>query len=325
MQELFKIYGFGGTGISQVASHKSSAINKVSAFADTSDSDSSSFDIEPYFFHAPKRAGAPDTDGGGKDRGLNIDVIRPQIPAFIKQHPLGRFNVFVSSDCGGTGPVIVHLMVQYCIENNIPYVVIWTGNQSCLRETSNAVKAFEGLDALAQHFGVGIPFIYQNNSKEGCSASKNDETVHRILDRLELMFNNSFTRLDTQDKINFLNPHNHTSFNGGLIELSCVEGKIDPAAYNGGIFSTLSLITTLDETPEVESAEYAAVGTTDTIESPIHLLLSTNNIIGLFSFVEEGNERRIKERDARAHNTHGGFRKQPSAKPAGSVDDLLSL
>lgn len=323
MSKLLNVYACGGTGTNQVAGVDVGKIAGLNAiYADCSMSDIAQHDINNMFlFKGVRKQGDDDTDGSGKARGENIEIIRPQMPMFFKEHPPAKFNIIVTSDSGGTGAVIAHLIASHLVSLDLPFVVLLTGSQGSLVECENGIKTMKGLNKLGINNSVGIPVVYQNNHRDGTPASACDEHQRNALTHLALLLTTDYHRLDTKDKHKFLRPVESTAFTGGVLELYCRVGDLREEEAHSSVLSLLSITKDLDQAPTSVSAEYSAIGTDANIDTPVHFTLGTENIVNIVEFMESALAKKEEEMNARQNVTQNLF-KDNALKP---MDDDLFI
>lgn len=322
METKFRVYACGGTGINQVALCKDESVKNAAVYVDCSRSDSAQHGIDDVFIFSNVMAQDDENDGSGKVRNANLEIIAPQMPKFLKENPPGDYNVIVSSDSGGTGPIINHLLVEQLVKLGLPFIIMLTGSQSSLIECSNGVKALNGFNNIGLNNEVAVPLVYHNNNRTNATSTGNDKSVADILTQLSMLFSNDYYRLDTQDKQNLLMPTNVTNFDGGLIELYCRTGELDQKDGSNTILSILTLADTLDAAPSLVSAEYFAFGEDANIKEPIHYILGVENIVNIVNFVIEAEEKKLEEANARSNLTKGLFAKS-KLKPKSSGSSII--
>lgn len=323
MDTKLRVYACGGTGINQVAMCNDESVKKSAIYADCSRSDSNHHAIEDVFIFSNVMAQDDENDGSGKVRNANLEIIAPQMPKFLKENPPGEYNIIVSSDSGGTGPVISHLLAEQLVELGLPFIIMLTGSQSSLIECSNGVKALNGFNSIGLNHGVGVPLVYHNNNRANATSTGNDKSVANILTQLALLFSNDYYRLDTRDKHNLLVPTNVTNFDGGLVELYCRTGELDQKDGANTILSILTLADTLDAAPSLISAEYFAFGEDVNIKEPIHYILGVENIVNIVNFVIEAEEKKLEEVKARSNVTKGLFAKSKLKPNSGGSSIII--
>lgn len=293
---IAKIYALGGTGCNQVSGLTNLGDRTSIVYADTSDSDiifnSDKIDqSKTYLFKAIGDV-VEQTDGSGKRREKNFEIIAPQIPKFLEMHKPAKFNIVVCSDSGGSGPVIGHLLVEELLKQGKAVVLCLTNSVASYRSASNAVKALMGFNKLALGLGKSLPLVYTSNHLKGGNASASDAHIRNAIQGINQLFVRRYHSLDTEDIYNFLCPHIGAEHNGGLIELAY--RSRDEVQLDGAPISILSLLPTLDDTittylsgdNEIDLAcLYDAHGIEASLENPIHFFMITETIKAKVNFV----------------------------------------
>lgn len=165
------------------------------------------------------------TDGSGKERKQNAEVIMKHTKDIFQKHKPGYVTVLVSSLSGGSGAVIAASLANELLARGDLVIVIGIGvadSGAEIRNTKQSLATFEGLVKANKK---SLVVAYFENSKD-TPASKVDAEVIELITAISLIFSRQNEGLDTRDLYNFINIDALTSHKAQVVGLELYAGNL---------------------------------------------------------------------------------------------------
>jgi len=205
--------------------------------------------------------GKSNIDGSGGERSTNSKEIAETVKLFLDKNNYTKpvtneYTIVLSSVSGGTGSVILPIIVKLLMERNIPVLPVITGDSSNALNTNNTLKSLKGLYGLAtKTFKKPLSVVYVNNTSMGENDNHSAEVaankrIFNTLGTMSMFLSGENGDVDTQDMINFVDQSNYKSIDikPGLYGLVTHSGNIVPP--NDAI-PTVARTLTIDGIPPV--------------------------------------------------------------------------
>ena len=212
--QTIQLYGCGGTGINicnrfkdLITPDDSAMLNPV--FVDTSHANITDAHLEEEdFFHITRDKNSVDprigrTDGGGKLRLTNLDIIANKTGELLIKFPPTAFNIVVHSGGGASGAMIGYNIVKNLLERDIPVMVIVVGSITSSKETDNTVATLRTYQALCTSSKKPLVVSYYEVD-ESNTETVIDNDVERLIKMLGVLFSGKNKRLDSADLRNWI-------------------------------------------------------------------------------------------------------------------------
>lgn len=189
----YSVFGCGGTGRS-CATRFAKEHNEITV--ETIDTTSNHIEL-PNLFHN-HIAGL---DGSAADRGMNYDSIREFIVQYVAGKTFEPMNIVVCSLAGGSGSMIGPLLVKEIRRSGAKAIMLTIADTKSDKDARNTIGALKTIEGVLS--GMYVPMVLFHN-KFGQQVV--DRGVDEVLNRLDVLFNNQFDRLDTADRLMFFSP-----------------------------------------------------------------------------------------------------------------------
>lgn len=210
------IYGAGGAGINVVsrfinATPEEGMPDIFPIALDASDSNIRSegkFPASSVFL-------IPDTDGSGKHRRENYEVMTNYIPKVMLKFKPAEYNIVVFSGGGGSGSVFGPLMVKAIQEAGHAVVCVVIGCGGNLAEAKNnydTLKTLEGISDLNDTV-TAMSYIDRN------TMDRQDAAAVSSISCLLKLFSGKIEGMDSRDVITWINHVVHTGMGGRVNRL----------------------------------------------------------------------------------------------------------
>lgn len=230
------IYACGGTGISLVSQALKKSIAGMAIpipyFADTSRADLTTQCTQENTYLVPG------VDGGGKDRGLNYEVIERSVPDLLVKHPPTDLNIVVFSGGGASGSTIGPTVGAEIWKQGKDVIFFMVGSHENATTTKNSVNTWASLYGLAEEAGKLAVVSYDNNGAASMNPDVDESVILSIISLLDL-YSGKHVRLDSADVRNWAKPK--TDARIGLLEISASYESAKETQY------PLSVATLLDD------------------------------------------------------------------------------
>lgn len=198
------------------------------------------------------------TDGNGKKRNNNTELLMESVNDILLNHKPGDFNIVVHSASGGTGSVIGPLLVNELIKRDALVFNVVIGSTSSRIETENTLKTLKGYELTAKNTKKPIVTYYKENNLN-TPRGEIDSHVVTTLTLLSIVLSGQNRELDKTDIENFLHYTNVTEFVPKLVNMDFFSGSID-VKKGENVFTALTL-TSKDGPTEIDGlVEYHALG-----------------------------------------------------------------
>lgn len=200
-----QLYGCGGGGINIAKEYsgemETTDISKFSAcFLDTSDSNLADHLLDNTFLFSDPSG---ETDGSGKVKAQNAELIEKSIPEVLRKFPAKDMNIIVYTASGGTGNVAGYLLHRKLLEAGHSVVSVVIGTFEAERTAKNTMGTIASLSDLAEDVDKPVIFHYSSNAR-GVPRSTVDKEAHLIITALAMLSSRRNHGLDTADIKSFL-------------------------------------------------------------------------------------------------------------------------
>lgn len=194
------VYGCGGGGVNiakeYVTDGHTGDIAKIDvAFLDTSDSNLADDLVDKAFlFRNPNG----DTDGSGKIKAANAELIERSIPEVLRKFPAKDLNIIVTTASGGTGNVAAYHLLRNLIEAGQKAVIVLIGSAENEKTAKNTIGTLASLQNVVNEFQKPVIFHWGFN-EAGAPRSAVDKEAHLIITSLCVLASRRNHGLDTAD------------------------------------------------------------------------------------------------------------------------------
>jgi len=202
-----RLFACGGGGINIgkdyiSEGHSADIANIEVAFLDTSDSNLADRLIEHTFlFTNPNDK----TDGSGKIKSANAELIIRSLPEVLRKFPAGDMNIVVYTASGGTGNVAGVSLHRMLLEAGHSVVSIVIGSAESERTAQNTIGTLTSLAHVANDLQKPVIFHFGMNSQDGSvPRSAIDKEAHLMITALAILCSRRNHGLDTADVTSFL-------------------------------------------------------------------------------------------------------------------------
>lgn len=164
------------------------------------------------------------TDGNGKVRSDNTDVILQHIKPMLLAFSPADLNIVVSSGGGGSGSVIAPLIASELLKKDQQVVAMVVGSTDTQKDAQNTLATLKTYEAACVR-ATNKPLLlaYTENRADSGRAPADEEVTGHIL-ALARLFSRQNHELDSRDTYNWLNFNRVTSHQPKLASLTIVRG-----------------------------------------------------------------------------------------------------
>lgn len=203
------VYFCGGTGANvndllkqQIATFNRSGMADLHPFViDTSTSNLATLKDNVYIYKG--------LDGFGKKRDEDPQAIKKKIPEILSKFEPQEFNIVVGSISGGSGSIIMPLVVRELLAMGKGVIVLGVVSTDTDTEIENASDTLGNLEKITQSTGRPVIFRPCVNPPDGNQAEVDKSIVLDIM-MLAMLFSRRNARLDQSDLRNWLDYHRLT-------------------------------------------------------------------------------------------------------------------
>lgn len=243
------------------------------------------------------------TSGAGKNRKFIAPKIRPQINNILNRFPPADFNIVVSSTGGGSGSVIMPLIVSELIKKGETVVVVAISGTESTEVVDNSMNTIKTLEGISLTNGKVIPLVHLQN-REGVPFTTINNEAEFYIHALCNLTTQTNERLDLQDVNNWINFNDKIGMQAQLCELHIFDNRHDANAVNEMIS-----VASLYAEPEMEIAFGSPfVRTTGIMDSDNDELVAEQlhfviNTVGITEIMKE-----LSDIKAEAHRHQSKYR-----------------
>lgn len=177
--------------------------------------------------------------GSGGERRTNSEDITENIKEFLNKHNftkpvVGEYAIVIASASGGTGSVLLPVIVKSLMERNVPVIAVVVGDTSNGLSAINTLNTLTGLNIIAtKKVKKPLSIVYVNNTAMGeadthsAEASANKK-IFNTLGTLSMFLSGDNGDIDSQDMINFVDQSNYKTIDikPGLYGLVTYSGEV---------------------------------------------------------------------------------------------------
>lgn len=273
------IYALGGCGINIVLKAMSEVIPKnQTGIADINyvlaDTTTSNLPVETLNDDT-KIYLVPGTNGAGKDKKVTYHNFKPYLNSFIETYTSGYYNILVSSMSGGTGPVMMFMLLDEFMKRNIPTICILVGNADNLQEAENTQKTMLQLKKLAKDHNKPVPAcMFFNDFKADKQQNHIDYIDNQAIvsiQALAMLLSGQNKAVDNKDITHWLHYNKlRSEIPSSLIQL-CIFTATDYQKGNYGIVSVSEILLLKSEKDQV----------------PIEQVINSSPVVRAVGFINE--------------------------------------
>lgn len=178
--------------------------------------------------------------GSGGERRTNSADISENIKEFLTKYNFtkpvtGEYTIVIGSASGGSGSVIMPVIVKSLMERGIPTVAVIIGDTSNGLSAINTLNTLTGLNVIAtKKVKKPLSVVYVNNTAMGASNTHEAEKLankklFNTLGTLSMFLSGDNGDLDSQDMVNFVDQSNYSTINikPGLYGLVTYSGDVE--------------------------------------------------------------------------------------------------
>lgn len=233
------------------------------------------------------------TDGSGKVRAENNDLIKENTNKILQTYKPGDINIVVSSLSGGSGATFAGHLTIGLLKRKLPTIVIAVASRDSRVEVENTIKSIKTYEKAAHITQMPVVMSYWLND-DTTPRENVDKGIQELISSLSALFSRHHRRLDTADLANWLNyPKINPSLTPRLVTLDRLD-KEELADTDCDVISVATLAREGQSTTPGVPVEYQAVGYVQerflpsiTIENPVHFCIVDNAIPKIFSNLEK--------------------------------------
>lgn len=225
----------------------------------------------------------PGTDGSGKKRAENYELIRRYMPEVMSRFPPSLFNVVVSSASGGSGAMIAHCITEEIIKTGGFVINVVVGTTDSEIEIENTLKTIKSLDKLASDYERPVVCHYLQN-KAGIGRSEINACALNAIVKMLVLLSGELSELDTADLKNWLS---HPQIGHELVSLHISDGAPDDYSRAGHVVTVATIATEVMSTSLKPVPVYQTVGIGEKetfglmslpIDQPANFMITPNSI-----------------------------------------------
>lgn len=203
-----RVYACGGTGVNIAKQLRYGVTEGYAqlnpAYIDTSRANLDESISEEHVFVVPRETtGAHRSEGSGKDRTANEQVIYDAVPAIMSKFPPQDLNVVVFSGSGGTGCVAGAFIMDYLLEVGANAIAIVIGTEESARAARNTFGTLKTLEGICERVGRPVVVNYLHQPRTATRASVDDMAIAAI-SALATYVCRNLDELDLEDIHNLL-------------------------------------------------------------------------------------------------------------------------
>lgn len=281
MTNRLSLYAAGGTGINLTkkvpeglfSDNASNGVARLDALLiDTSDSNFRKLNPNFKTFQIEENVDGEKVRGGGKERGLNLDVIRAETKNMLLELPPSNvLNIVMTGLAGGTGGVVSAVLVAELLRRNKPVVVIAVGSLASGKEIENTHRSLLSFESIAVSNNKPVTMYYLENS-ENYSRNDVDNELIEAVSFLTLLASGQNDELDERDVENLFNYIRVTDHPAALVCLDITnkstqevsQGKGKASKKDREIFAVASLVSNTGQNANYKNGDiavqYQAIG-----------------------------------------------------------------
>lgn len=144
------------------------------------------------------------TDGSGKDRGENNQLLKNAVPNILGTFKPADLNIVVTSGGGGTGGVAANHILNELTARGVPTIIIVIGSVGSAKEVNNTVNTLKSIERTCQVQQKPVVIQYYQNDTV-TPKSMVDAAIEWSITRLLVLASGENKHFDAADLKNWLN------------------------------------------------------------------------------------------------------------------------
>ena len=241
MTGKLNMIGLGGAGVNIVAdvAKRLSKLedgfsNVTHRFIDTTDKTIQAYpDLKEDFYKVEASSSLDNSmDGMAGERkntsaanDMNMSV-RKFLDKGLPQNK-NDYYILVASASGGSGSVLLPLLLKAMLEKDYTIMVVVVGDSSNLLSLNNTINTLTSLQAIAKATKKAVSVVYYNNTFNGVTSpiteKKVNDKIFKMLSIVSMFVSGAIQNIDHQDMNNFFRPDKYASF------------RVAPGIYSLGV------------------------------------------------------------------------------------------
>lgn len=268
-QRTIRYYACGGTGINILRGYREGEpddkllhrAEEFYTFVDTSRANLGGVLASESFLI--KDLDGNDLDGGGSDRGRNINAINAALPKIKLAHPPADVCVVAFGASGSSGSTIGPMLAIDLLAAGHTVALIVNGNHSSLKHTTNTIGTIMGLQNEGIRVGRPIIMCYTEDDRKKTN-EQNNAMPRLTIASLAILASGKNGSLDSADVQSLFNYHTVTHHNPGLAQLTIMADAAKVSEYKPHVISMAALLNDDKQVlPEIEVDYVKAAYLTD--------------------------------------------------------------